>query len=152
MTCTMMHFSVSCFLEMASKNYWTDVYSVLPMPKIQELVLFLAGNTWLHEMFFYLYMYDVLWCSQYCVTIPMGLSLGGRLTLPSNISYFIKPCSEISIFNVVRVEIFVTSISSEPGDHTLQYLLLCSSNFADEHYLSFLVCWSHHFIIALLFV
>ena len=57
--------------------------------------------------------------------------------------------SEIN-FNVGRVEIFVPSISSEPGDHTLPYLWLCSSNFADEKYLSFFLCGSHRFIVFLI--
>ena len=35
-------------------------------------------------------------------------------------------------FNVVKVEIFVPVISSEPGDHPLPNLLLFSSNFIDE--------------------
>ena len=55
-------------------------------------------------------------------------------------------------FNVGRVELFVPNTSSEPGNHPLPNLLLCSSNFADEQYLSFLVCGSYHFIVDLLFV
>ena len=55
-------------------------------------------------------------------------------------------------FNVGRVEVFVTIISLEPGDRPLPNLLLCSSNFADGKYLSFLVCGSHHLIVALLLV
>ena len=94
----------------------------------------------------------MLWCSQYCVTILMGVPLGGKLTLPSNISSLIKGLSEGSIFNAGRVDIFVPSIRSEPGDHPLQNLLLYSSNFADKQYLIILVCVSHHFIVALLFV
>ena len=42
------------------------------------------------------------------------------------------------------------SMSSEPGDHPLTNLLLCSSDFSDEQHLSFLVCWSHYFIVDLL--
>ena len=38
----------------------------------------------------------------------------------------------------------------EPGDQTLTKLLLFSSNFTDEQYLSFLVCGYHHFNVALL--
>ena len=76
----------------------------------------------------------------------------GKLTLTSNISSLVKGRSERSIFNVGRVEVFVPSISSEPGNHPLPNLLLCSPNFADEEYLSSLVCGYHHSIVALLFL
>ena len=81
----------------------------------------------------------MLWCSQYCATMPMSVPTSRKLTLASNISYFMKGWSDRSILNVVRVEVFVTSTSSEPGDHTLPKLLLCPSNFANEQYLSYLV-------------
>ena len=55
-------------------------------------------------------------------------------------------------FNVLRVEVFVSRMSSKYGDHPLPNLLLCSSNFIDEQYLSLLVCGSHHFIVDLVFV
>ena len=55
-------------------------------------------------------------------------------------------------FNVGRMEIFVPIISSDPGDQTLPNLLLCSSEFSDEQYLSIFVCGSHHFIFALVFL
>ena len=45
--------------------------------------------------------------------------LGEKLRLTSNISSLIKGWFERSIFNVGRVEIFVPSISSEPGDDPL---------------------------------
>ena len=57
--------------------------------------------------------------------MPMGVTLGGKLTLTSNISYFIKGWSERSTINVIRVIIFVPDISSESGDHILPNLLLC---------------------------
>ena len=44
------------------------------------------------------------------------------------------------------------SMRSEPGDHPFPNLLLCSSNFVDEQYLSFLLFVSHNFIVALVFV
>ena len=66
------------------------------------------------------------------------------------------------IFNVVVIReiIFIVGIANfslplnilEPGDHYLPNLLLRSSNFSDEQYLSFLVCGSHHLIVALLLV
>ena len=56
----------------------------------------------------------------------MGVPIGGKLTLNSTISYLMKGLSKRSNFNVGRVEVFVPSISSEPGDHTFPNLLLCS--------------------------
>ena len=82
----------------------------------------------------------------------MGVPLGVKLTLPSNISSLIKVLSERSIFNVGRMEIFLPIISSEPGDQPLTNLLLCSSNFSDEQYLSLFVCGYHHLIVAVLFL
>ena len=147
-TCALLHFPVSCWIEMASKNCWAVVVSFLPMTRIQTLILFLSGKTWFHGLLFVdREIYDMMWCSQYCVTMSMGLSLGGKLALNSNISYLIKGLSERSIFNVGRVEVFVTSISSP-----LTNLLLCSSNFVYGQYLSLLMCGFHQLIVALLFV
>ena len=56
----------------------------------------------------------------------MVVTLGVKLTLASNIESLIKGLSERSNFNVGRVKIFVPSISSEPGDHSLPNLILCS--------------------------
>ena len=69
-----------------------------------------------------------------------------------NISYLMRRLSERSILNVGRVRVFVTSMISEPGDHHLSNLLLCSSNISDEQYLSFFVCRYDHFIVYLLLV
>ena len=136
-----------------SKTVCTDIGYFLPMLRIQKSVLFLAVNTWFRGMLFSdWYMYDMLCCSQYCVIIPMGVPLGGKLTLPSDISYLIKVWSERSIFNVGRVEIIVPSISSEPGDQPFPNILFCSSNFSDGNYLSLFLCGSHHLIVALMFV
>ena len=63
-----------------------------------------------------------------------------------------KGGSERSIFNVWRVKIFVPVISSKLCDHPFPNLFLCSSNFADEQYLSFLVFGSYHFSVSLLLV
>ena len=43
-------------------------------------------------------------------------------------------------------------INSEPSDHPFPNLFLCSSNLADEQYLSFLTCGYRHFTDALLLV
>ena len=82
----------------------------------------------------------------------MGVPLSGKWTLPSNISSLIKGLSKRSIFNAVRIEIFVPSITSEPGDHPLTNLLFFSSYFEDKQYFILLVYGYHHFIVALLFV
>ena len=34
MTCTLLHFTVSCWIDMASKTYWNGVGSFLPMMRI----------------------------------------------------------------------------------------------------------------------
>ena len=81
----------------------------------------------------------------------MGVTLGGKLTLTSNISYLMKGLYDKSFLNVERVELFVPSMSSKSGYHPLTNLLLYSSNVSDEQYLSFLMCGSHHFIVALMF-
>ena len=140
-SCTLLHFPVSFWLEMDSKTCWTFVGSFLTIMRIQTLVLFLYGNELFYGLLFVdWWIYDTLWCSWYFVKIPIGAPLGGKLTLASNISSLMKGLSERSIFKVWRVEVFLTNISSEPGDHHLPNLFLCSSNFVDEQYLSFLVC------------
>ena len=55
-------------------------------------------------------------------------------------------------FSVWRAETVVPVINSETGDHTFPNLLLCSSNLADEKYLSLLICGTQHLIVALLLV
>ena len=153
MKCTLLNFPVCFWLDMASRTWCADVGYFLPMMSIQKVFLFIAVNAWFHGLLFSDWdMYDMLWCSQYCVVMPMGVPLGGKLTVHSNISYLIKGWSERSIFNVGRVEVFLPRISSKPGDQLLPNLLLCSSNFADEQYLSLFVCGFHHLILALLFV
>ena len=126
MTCTLLRFPMSFLLEMDSKTCWTDFVSFLPMPRIQILVLFIDINVWFRGRLFYGWeMYDMLWCAQYCVIIPMGVPLGVKSTLPSKISSLINKLYERSFFNVVRVETFVPSIISEPCDKPFPKLLLC---------------------------
>ena len=126
MTCTMLHFTVICWLGMSYKTCCTVVDYYLPMMRIQTLVLFLSWNALFKGMLFVDWeIYDMLWCSQYCVTIQMGVPLGGKLKFTSNISSLMKGWYERSYFNVGRVEVFVPIISSEPGDHPLPNLLLC---------------------------
>ena len=96
---TLLHFAVSYWLDMDYRTCWTVVGSFLPIPRIQKLVLFLAGNASFHGMIFSDWdMYGMLWWSQYCVIIPMGVPLGGNLILYSNIPSLIKGWSERSIF------------------------------------------------------
>ena len=128
MTWTLLHFTVICWLGIASRTCWDALGYFLPIPRIQTLVLFLYGKEWFHGLLFFDWeIYDMLWCSHYCATIPIGVPPGGKLTWPSNISSLMKVWSERSIFNVGRMEVFVSSIISEPGDHPLLNLLLCSS-------------------------
>ena len=90
-TCTLLHFPVSSWLDMASKTCWTVFGSFMLILRIQKLVLFLSGNEWLHGLLFSDWdMYNMLWCSHYCVQIPMGLPLRGKLKFTSNISSLIK--------------------------------------------------------------
>ena len=49
-TCTLLHFTVSCWLEMSSKTCWNAVAYFLKMLSIQELLLFLTGNEWFHGL------------------------------------------------------------------------------------------------------
>ena len=48
--CTLFHFPVSFWLEMAYRTWCADVGSFMPILRIQTLVLFLAGNEWLHGL------------------------------------------------------------------------------------------------------
>ena len=79
--------------------------------------------------------------------MPIGVPIVGKFTVTSNTSYLMRGWSESSIFNFGRVEKVVPVITSEPVDHHFPNLLLGSSIFTDEKYLSFLVCGSHHFIV-----
>ena len=76
MTFSLLHFPVSWWLYMASKTCWNIVGSFLKILKIQTLVLFLSGCAWFHGLLFVDWdIYEMLWCSQYCATIPMGVPL-----------------------------------------------------------------------------
>ena len=104
MTWTLLHFPVSCWIDMASKKCWTVFGYFLPMIRIQTLFLFLSGNAWFHGLLFFDWeIYYMFWCSQYFATMPIGVPLGGKFTLTSNIPYLMEGWSERSIFNVVKV-------------------------------------------------
>ena len=108
---TLLNFSVSFWLDIASKIFWNIVGYFMPMMRIQKFVLFISKNAWFHGMLFADWdVYDILWCSEYCNTMPMGVPLGGKLTLTSNISSLIKGWYEMSGFNILREELFVPSI------------------------------------------
>ena len=112
MTWTLLHFPVSCWLEMDYKTCWTVIGSFMPILRTQTLILFLSINKWFYAMLFANWeIYDMLWCSQCCVIIPMEVPLGGKSTLAWNISTLIKGWTVRSNFNVGRVKVFVTSIS-----------------------------------------
>ena len=55
-------------------------------------------------------------------------------------------------FSVGSEEISLPFINVEIGDHPLPNVLLFSSNLAHEQYLSFLVCGSRHFIVAIMLI
>ena len=64
MKCTLLYFSVRCWLEIASKTCWTGVGSFMQILKIQKLVLFLAWNAWFRGvLFIYWEKYVMLWYS-----------------------------------------------------------------------------------------
>ena len=140
MECNVFNIHMSFWIEMDSKTRWTDVGSFMQMLRIQKLVLFLAGNSWLHGILFYYWdIYDMLWCSQYCVIIPMGVPCWWKMNISLKYIIFDKGMIWEVNFNVERLEMFVPSIISEPGDQPLPNLLLCSPNFSYEKYLSLLV-------------
>ena len=104
MTRTLLYFTVSCWLDMASKTFWNVVDYFLPITRIQTVVLFRSGISWLHGVLFVdREVYDMLWGLQYCATVPMGVPISRKLMLTSNISYLTKIWSERSFFNVGRV-------------------------------------------------
>ena len=73
------------------KTFWAVVGYFLPILRIQKIVLFLAGNSLFHGLLFFDWVvYDIFWCSKYCATMPMGMPLGGKLALTSNISSLMK--------------------------------------------------------------
>ena len=104
MTWTLLHFSVSCWIDISSRMFWTVFGSFMPILRIQKLVLFIGGKSLFHELLFVeLEIYDMLWCSHYCATIPRVVPLGVKSTWTSNISYLVKGWSERSMYNVLRV-------------------------------------------------
>ena len=118
MTWTFLHFYVSCWLGMYYKPCWTVIGYFMIMLKIQTLFLFLYGKALFNGILFFDWeIYDMLWCSQYCATMPIWVPLGGKSTLTSNISFLMKGLCDRSIYNVKRVEIFLPSMSSETGNH-----------------------------------
>ena len=51
-TWTLLHFPVSCWIDIASRTCWTVVGSFLPMLRIHKFVLFLAGKARFQGLFF----------------------------------------------------------------------------------------------------
>ena len=130
MTWTLLHFIFTYWLDISSRMFWNIVGYFLPILRIKKIVvLFLASKALFHGLLLVDWeIYDILFCSKYCDTIQIWLSLGGKITRTSNISYLMKGWSESSIFNYGRVEIFLPIMSSEPCYHPLPNLLLRSSN------------------------
>ena len=89
-TFTLLHFPVSCWLDMASKTCWTVVGYFLIMMRIQTFVLFITVNALFDGMLFFDWdMYDMLWCSYYCVTF-MGST--------SNVYLYVRLFYDIHFF------------------------------------------------------
>ena len=72
--------------------------------------------------------------------MPIGVTLGGKATVSSNISYLMKGLSGIYFYIFEGYYVYVTFNRLEPGEKPLTKILLFLSNFADEKYLSLLVC------------
>ena len=91
--CTLLHFLVIFWLQMSCCRLF---YTNYEDPDISTVSIW---NAWFHGLLFSDWdIYDMLWCSHFCVTIPKGVTLGGKLTMNSNISPLMKGWSEISIF------------------------------------------------------
>ena len=130
-TCTLFYFSVSCWLDIAYRTCWNDVGffsdnyedpDIIPV-SIWKFSILWAVIFWLKDVW-HVVMLTVL-CDN-----NNGIYPCCKINIPFKyISFLIKRWSERSIFNGGRVEIFVPSIFSEPGDQPLPNLLLFSSIF-----------------------
>ena len=95
MTWNMLHFPDSFWLDISSITCWKIIGYFITMLGIQKLVLFLDGKSCFHGLLFIDWeIYDMLWCSLYCATIPIGVRISGKSNLTSNISPFMKVWSE----------------------------------------------------------
>ena len=93
---TLLHFPVSFWLDIVYGTCWTVVGYFIKIINIYTLVLFCAVKSKFQGILFvYWEIYDMLWCSHYFATIPIGVPLGGKLSVTSNISYFVKGWYEI---------------------------------------------------------
>ena len=109
----LLHFTFNFLLDIDYKTCWNVVGYFLPMLRIQTLALFLYWKVLFNGLLFVDWeIYEMLWCSHYYDPIPIGAPICGKSTKTSNISSLIKGWSERSIFNVIRVEVFVPIMSS----------------------------------------
>ena len=82
--------------------------------------------------------------------ISIGVTFDGNVTVSSNMSYLMKGLSEMYIL-IVGIDVVSLPFNRlELGYRPLPNVLLCSSNFTYEKYLSLFVCLYHHFIVTLL--
>ena len=87
----LLSFRFSCWPDISSRTCWTDIGSFLSILRVQTLVPFFPGKALFQGLFFVDWeIYDMLWCSHYCATIPIRITLGGKLKLTSNISFFVN--------------------------------------------------------------
>ena len=146
-----MNLTAICWLEMDSMTCGNVVGYFIPMAIIHTLVIFIAGKSRFHGILFVDWdTYDTLWCSEYWSTIKIGLPLGVKNDSNLRYTIFYKGLFWEINFSVGGAEKIVPFINEELGDHKSPNLLLYSSNFADEKYLSFLVRWYYHFTFSLL--
>ena len=76
MTCNLLDFPVSCWLDMVSTTCWSVVGYFLPIMRIQTSFMFLAVNSWFHGLLFSDWdIYDMLWCSKYFLQFQWGFLL-----------------------------------------------------------------------------
>ena len=81
-TRTLLYFPVDCCFDRYSITWWTVVGSFIPILIIHTLVLFIAIKSRFQGIFFADWeIYDMLWGSQYCTTIPKLVPLGVKLTV-----------------------------------------------------------------------
>ena len=84
--------------------------------------------------------------------MPIGVPLGGNVTVASYMSSLMKGWSDGSTFIVGRSEFSLPFNRLELGYQDFSNLLLCPSTYSDKQYLSCLVCGYHHSIVAMMLV
>ena len=125
---TLFHFLVSSWLHIDYKTRWTIVGSFLSMMRIQKLVIFFAQEgriSWavIHLLgnISHVIMFIVLCYNTNRSTSWWEINMDFK-----HIIFYKGMIWEVN-FNVGKLEVFLPSMSSEPGEHLLTNILLCSS-------------------------